>query len=142
MRRKQTCRILRQIRAEIARRNDIDLVIRECTFQGECRGTCPRCEQEVRYLEEQLEKRRRLQKGVALAGVAAGMIAALSGCDAMEPPPDVARSTPRVTEDAVIFLGEVPSDEPAISGDIAEATLPPEDGFSMDTGLSANGAEP
>ena len=26
-----------------------------------------------------------------LAGVAAGMIAALSGCDAMEPPPDVAR---------------------------------------------------
>ena len=124
MRGKQTCRILRQIRAEIARRNDIDLVIRECTFQGECRGTCPRCEQEVRYLEEQLEKRRRLQKGVALAGVAAGMIAALSGCDAMEPPPA----------------------EEVLLGEIAEITPQPTEvctmGVAMPEDSVANGAEP
>ena len=134
MRGKQTCRILRQIRAEIARRNDLDLVIRECTFQGECRGTCPRCEQEVRYLEEQLEKRRRLQKGVALAGVAAGMIAALSGCEAIQSAIEVqpAASTPPAEE---VLLGE-----------IAEITPQPTEvctmGVAMPEDSVANGVEP
>ena len=128
MRGKQTCRILRQIRAEIARRNDIDLVIRECTFQGECRGTCPRCEQEVRYLEEQL------QKGVALAGVAAGMIAALSGCEAIQSAIEAqpAASTPPAEE---VLLGE-----------IAEITPQPTEvctmGVAMPEDSVANGAEP
>lgn len=108
MRGKQTCRILREIRAEIARRNDIEWAVRECTFQGECRGTCPRCEREVRDLERQLAKRRRLQKGVALAGVCAGMIAALSGCDALvdaQPAPSAAP-----TEEALL-AGEAPSSD-------------------------------
>ena len=62
MRGKEKCRILKQIRAEIAAQNDIDLVIEECTHKGECRGTCPRCESEVRYLERELEKRRALTR--------------------------------------------------------------------------------
>ena len=52
--------------------------------KGECRGTCPRCESEVRYLERELEKRRRLKKAVALAGISAGMTVALSGCAVMD----------------------------------------------------------
>ena len=84
MRGKEKCRILKQIRAEIAAQNDIDLVIEECTHKGECRGTCPRCESEVRYLERELEKRRALRKSVALAGVCAGMTLALSGCAVVE----------------------------------------------------------
>ena len=60
---KEKCRLLKQIRAQIAAENDIDLVIEECTHKGECRGTCPRCESEVRYLEAELEKRRRMAKG-------------------------------------------------------------------------------
>lgn len=76
---KNKCRILKQIRKQIADANDIHYVIEECKFKGDCTGTCPKCEAEVRYLEEQLEERRILGKAVALVGVSAG-IAALSSC--------------------------------------------------------------
>ena len=49
---KEKCRILKQIRAEIARENDIEWVVSECKHKGNCKGTCPKCEQEVRQLEE------------------------------------------------------------------------------------------
>lgn len=76
---KNKCRILKQIRKQIADANDINYVIEECKFKGDCSGICPKCEAEVRYLEEQLEERRVLGKAVALVGVSAG-IAALSSC--------------------------------------------------------------
>ena len=81
---KDKCKILKEIRAQIARENDINLVIEECTHKGKCRGTCPRCESEVVYLERELEKRRQAQKRVALAGISAGMTVALAGCSALE----------------------------------------------------------
>jgi len=45
-------------------------VERECTHEGDCRGTCPYCESEVRYLERELSKRRALGKAVTVAGIA------------------------------------------------------------------------
>ena len=66
---KEKCRILKQIRAAIAAQNDIDLVIEECPHKGDCLGTCPRCEEEVRFLEQELEKRRRSNGIVALEGI-------------------------------------------------------------------------
>jgi len=77
---KEKCRILKQIRRQIAEENDIRLVIEECTHKGDCRGTCPYCESEVRYLEAELEKRRSLKKKIALAGISAGLVVGLSGC--------------------------------------------------------------
>ena len=74
MRGKEVCRTLKKIRAEIARQNDIPWETEECGFKGECRGTCPRCEAEVRQLEEALAKRRRR---VTLRGIAAGFVSAL-----------------------------------------------------------------
>ena len=61
---KHTCKILKDIRRQIAQENDIRLIIEECTYKGDCLGTCPRCEAEVRYLEEQLRKRQRDRKSV------------------------------------------------------------------------------
>lgn len=81
---KEKCKMLREIRAQIAARNDIELVTRECTYKGECKGTCPKCESEVRYLEEQLEKRHAARKKVALAGVSAGLMLSLTGCSATD----------------------------------------------------------
>ena len=86
---KDKCRILKEIRAQIAQENDIHLVIEECTHKGKCRGTCPRCESEVAYLERELEKRRQTQKRVALAGISAGVTMALAGCSAIEAVEDV-----------------------------------------------------
>ena len=67
---KRTCEILKDVRRKIAQENDIALVERECTHEGDCRGTCPYCEAEVRYLERELSKRRALGKAVAVAGIA------------------------------------------------------------------------
>lgn len=70
---KEKCKMLKQIRMEIAKENDIQMVIEECTHQGRCKGTCPKCEAEVAYLEAQLEKRRNLGKAVCVAGISAAM---------------------------------------------------------------------
>ena len=45
----------------------------ECTYRGECCGTCPRCDAEVRYLEDALSRRLRMGKAAVVAGVALGL---------------------------------------------------------------------
>ena len=72
---KQTCKILKEIRKQIAAENDIEFVTSECTYKGDCLGTCPKCEAEVRYLERELEKRQRLGKAAMVAGLSVGLIA-------------------------------------------------------------------
>ena len=84
---KQTCKILKEIRRQIAADNDINLVIEECTYQGDCQGTCPRCEAEVRYLERELEKRQRLGKVAVIAGMSLGTMLTASSCTHVVPPP-------------------------------------------------------
>jgi hypothetical protein len=50
---KNKCKILKEIRSKIAKENDIPFITKECTYQGQCKGTCPKCEQELVYLEQQ-----------------------------------------------------------------------------------------
>lgn len=77
---KAKCKILREIRRRIAEENDISFITKDCTYQGECRGTCPKCEAELRFLEQQLERRRRLGKTVTLAALAASLSLGLTAC--------------------------------------------------------------
>lgn len=72
---KEICKALKQIRREIAKANDIELVISECKHKGDCLGTCPKCEAEVRYLEEQLARRQRLGLVSNVAGLSVGLAA-------------------------------------------------------------------
>ena len=67
---KSTCKVLKEVRRKVAQANDIPLEERECTHKGDCAGTCPYCEAEVRYLERELAKRKSLGKAVAVAGIA------------------------------------------------------------------------
>ncbi len=76
---KQTCRILKDIRRQIAEANDIELIISECQYKGDCLGTCPKCEAELRYLDEQLTLRRMAGKAIVIAGLSAGLLS-LSSC--------------------------------------------------------------
>ena len=76
---KKTCKILKEIRRQIAEANDIEYVVEECQYKGDCLGTCPKCEAEVRYLEQQLHQRQLLGKAVVLAGISAGLLS-LSSC--------------------------------------------------------------
>ena len=84
---KKTCKILKEIRSQIAAANDIELVTEECKFRGECSGTCPKCEAEVRYLEQQLYRRQMMGKAVVVAGVSMGVLSAnASGNTLMDSP--------------------------------------------------------
>ena len=76
---KSICSVLKTIRKQVADANEIKYEPRECHYEGECRGTCPACEAEVRYLEQQLDIRRQLGKAVAVVGISAGL-SALTGC--------------------------------------------------------------
>ncbi|MBQ6119297.1 MAG: hypothetical protein IJK98_08700 [Clostridia bacterium] len=77
---KKKCKILREIRQKIAEENDIPFVTEECRYKGDCKGTCPKCESELRYLEQQLEKRRSLGKAVTVSALAVGLAASVAGC--------------------------------------------------------------
>ena len=74
---KQTCKILKEIRRQIAEANDIEFATSECRYKGDCLGTCPKCEAEVRYLEQQLHARSLAGKAIALAGISAASLAML-----------------------------------------------------------------
>ena len=87
---KKKCKILKEIRRRIAEENDIAYVTSECKHQGNCLGTCPKCEAEVRYLEEQIEARRRAGYAVALTGLALTLTAATASC---VPSDDAAQDT-------------------------------------------------
>ena len=80
MKGKAKCKLLKQIRRKIAEENDISYVTSECKYQGDCSGTCPKCEAEVRYLEDELRKRQNAGKAIAVAGIAAAMVVTASGC--------------------------------------------------------------
>ena len=45
---KVTCRILKEIRQQIANANDIKFVTSKCRYQGDCLGTCPKCFKSVK----------------------------------------------------------------------------------------------
>ena len=77
---KNKCKILKEIRRQIAEQNDIEYVTSECQHKGDCKGTCPKCEAEVRYLEKELEKRQKLGRTVAVAGIAVALALSSDGC--------------------------------------------------------------
>ena len=65
--------MLKEIRRRIARENDIEFITSECRHKGDCAGTCPKCEAEVVYLENQLAARKRLGKAVRVVGLSMGL---------------------------------------------------------------------
>ena len=76
---RRICDTLKEIRQRIADANDIDYAPSECHHEGECAGTCPKCESEVQYLERELSRRQRMGRAVMVAGLGMGL-AALSSC--------------------------------------------------------------
>ena len=111
---KKKCKILKEIRKQIAKDNDITYVTAECKHQG----TCPKCEAEVRYLEAELEKRRMAGKQVVVAGIAAAMMMSAS----CTPEPEDTRSkTPGGAPDvsAPVYSQEVDGEMLPTMGDYA-----------------------
>ncbi|MBO6011589.1 MAG: hypothetical protein J6P71_07320 [Oscillospiraceae bacterium] len=132
---KDKCKMLREIRRRIAEENDIELITSECTHKGACRGTCPKCEAELRFLERSLARRKSLGKRVTVAALALGMTASMAGCvlpeitlkpgGELEGDVPMQTAEPEPTDEPVILDGEVayvPDDDPEIyelEGDVA-----------------------
>ena len=72
---KSTCQLLKDIRQQIADANGISYQPKECHHKGDCAGTCPACEEEIRYLERELKARKGNGFGMKVAGIAAGICA-------------------------------------------------------------------
>mgnify|MGYP000953751373 FL=1 len=72
---KSTCKLLKDIRQQIADANGISYQPKECQHKGDCAGTCPACEEEIRYLERELKARKGNGFGMKVAGIAAGICA-------------------------------------------------------------------
>lgn len=71
---KHICNTLKAIRLDIARANGIKYEPRECHHEGDCSGTCPACESEMRYLEREIARRRSNGKAALIAGVSLGLM--------------------------------------------------------------------
>lgn len=54
---KEKCEILRRIRKDIAERYGLQYTPSECKHQGDCSGTCPKCDAELEDLQCQLASR-------------------------------------------------------------------------------------
>ena len=79
---KHICNALKAIRLDIARANDIAYAPRECHHEGDCFGTCPACESEMRYLEREIARRRSNGKAALIAGVSLGLMTlSATSCD-------------------------------------------------------------
>ena len=80
---KSTCKLLKDIRQQIADTNGISYQPAECHHKGDCAGTCPACEEEILYLERELKARKGNGFGMKVAGIAAGVCATVMPMAAM-----------------------------------------------------------
>lgn len=102
---KYICKELKAVRRKIAEENDIPLEIKECAYQGPCKGTCPRCEAEVRFLENSLANRLKMGKVATVAGLALG----LASCGGGQPSTPLSTPPGRVDPETDLWEGEAES---------------------------------
>ena len=90
----------------------IDLQQTECTYKGECSGTCPKCKQEEEKLNKAL-----LTKTLAVASISL----ALTGCSISNSDNDIAGLIEQpLNNDTVIEEStQIDSDNDTLSGDVS-----------------------
>lgn len=124
---KQTCKILKEIRRQIAEVNGIEFVTSECRFKGDCLGTCPKCEAEVRYLEQQLHARTLAGKAIVLAGISAASLAMLmpmtSQALTLQEPQNILKGSIPVMADTITVRGVALSGDTLPDGTISKEPL-------------------
>ena len=81
---KPICDTLKSIRKQIADANDIPYAPIKCALEEDCLGTCPTCESEMRYIEDQLNIRKMAGKAVKIVGLATVMT--LTACNDVQHP--------------------------------------------------------
>ena len=109
---KKICETLKGIRRDIAVANEIDYQPTECTHEGDCAGTCPKCESETRWLERQLRARQALGKAVTIAGLSVAL-GAMSSCNLIGQ-----RTAGDVPNKDSSYCSPIDTDNHALEGDV------------------------
>ena len=73
---KSTCKLLKDIRQQIADANGISYQPKECHYEGDCAGTCPACEAEDTLFRDAIKRTETQGWGMKVAGLAAGLCVA------------------------------------------------------------------
>ena len=120
---KKICDTLKAIRLDIARANGIAYAPRECHHEGDCFGTCPACESEMRYLEREIARRRSNGKAALIAGVSLGLMTlSATSCDQIKRlGGDDLQSEVELVEDSCATTDSI-GDERIESGRIVDTT--------------------
>ena len=71
---RKICDVLKAVRKKIADMNGIIYEPKVCHYKGHCSGTCPACEAERKYIEDELSLRKRMGEAVCVTGVAIGIL--------------------------------------------------------------------
>lgn len=133
------CEVLKEIRRQQALALGIDLHQRECKFQGECKGTCPKCKAEELRLNAALLKK----KALALGG-AVGVALSLTACSGIGQMPYVTEGDAKPLEgeieyvndgnggDDLILEGEIEMIDPSIPGGNSDEDIYPIEGGMTD----------
>lgn len=111
------CDELKRVRLELAKANGIDYNPTVCNHQGECSGTCPKCEAELAELTRQIKEKKSAKvigiaplKIVATAVVASTL--ALASCQDgdMEGDVEVPKSDTTAQKQKVLDPSVLPAD--------------------------------
>ena len=124
---RQTCKILKEIRRQIAYANGSEFITSKCRYKGDCLGTCPKCEAEMRYLEQQRRARSIAGKAVALAGISAASLAMLmpmtSEAKIVEEPQNPLKESISIVTDTITVRGIALSGDTLTDGTISKEPL-------------------
>ena len=140
------CNTLKAIRKQIADANGINYSPEECHFEGECKGTCPKCEQDVRDLEYELHLKEMAGKAIKVAGIAAGLVA-MTACSDGKPQrnvPNTPASQPTALQedsiDPTMINGEIDRTKPIKNVTVKKFT-PPKEATNAPNGNSNKAAK-
>lgn len=118
---KEKCEFLKEIRKNIAEEYNIPYNPSECKHEGECSGTCPKCEAELKYLTEEIDKKR-------AAGVEVNISPNLSELLGITHDENFLNGFSAVCGDQEPqLLSNSRASEEALTGDVVSDYVPPDD---------------
>lgn len=107
MKGKDKCELLKSIRQKVAEQYGLEYTERECQHQGDCAGTCPRCDAELKDLQRQLQ-----QKGIK----------DIELDEEIQELIDAVNDEPQDTDNLQRLQGDVPKEQEELMGQVI---LPP-----------------
>lgn len=78
---KEKCNYLKQLRNSIAKKNNIEYVSEECRFKGNCKGTCPKCEAELKELTKKINDKKKIILGLGIGAATLGLVGCVNTPD-------------------------------------------------------------